>query len=401
VIVQRTLAAKNLLNAKLGCVLAGYLKVLPMLLILMPGMAARILFPDQVGCSEPKVCTDFCKKEGGCSDFAYPTLLIQLLPMGLRGVMLAVALSALVSSLTSVFNSASSIFTMDFWRFIRKQSGDMELMIVGRVFIVVLAIFSVAWIPIVQRGGELFTYIQNVTAFIAPPVCAVYVLALFWPRINEAGAFWALIFGFILGMARFVLDLIFEGPSCNSGLTDERPFIVKIAVPLHFGIFLFVFSLIVAVIFSYATPPIPKKFLHRITFWTRFDEDNREDISHFSRTVNPCGCIRKDIVEPEPQVDIAIVNEKGALEPVQLPPPAFDNKDELGNEPKPELPIWKKIIFFVCGIENLDNKQGTQATEPVSKLLELIRETPTQKLIGFANLLVIASIALGLYIYFF
>ena len=74
VIVQRTLAAKNLLNAKLGCVLAGYLKVLPMLLILMPGMAARILFPDQIGCSEPEVCKRFCNKEGGCSDFAYTNL---------------------------------------------------------------------------------------------------------------------------------------------------------------------------------------------------------------------------------------------------------------------------------------------------------------------------------------
>lgn len=75
------------------------------------------------------------------------------------------------------------------------------------IFIVVLAAVSVAWIPIVQRGGELFNYIQNVTAFIAPPVCAVYVLALFWPRINEAGAFWALIVGFIIGIVRFVCNV--------------------------------------------------------------------------------------------------------------------------------------------------------------------------------------------------
>ena len=98
-------------------------------------------------------------------------------------------------------------------------------------------------------------------------------------------------------------------------------------------------------------------------------------------------------------MDIAIVNEKGALEPMPQPPPAFVS--ESGNKPKPKLPLWKTIIFFVCGIENLDNEQGTQSAEPVSRLLELIRETPTQKLIGFTNLLVIASIALGLYIYFF
>ena len=213
--------------------------------------------------------------------------------------------------------------------------------------------------------------------------------------------------------------------------------------------------------------------LHRITFWSRFDEDKRDDISQFSRTVNACGCSRKGLVAPDPEpvpepgvaivsdeyatasgatIDMAIVNEKGALEPLPPPPPTYEaslkqaenatasgaaidmaivnEKGALEPLPppqptyeaslkqaenaeqspsgaeaageRPKLPLWKTIVFFVCGIENMDdNKNTSQEAEPVPVLLALIRETPTQKLIGFTNMFVIALIALGLYIFFF
>ena len=175
--------------------------------------------------------------------------------------------------------------------------------------------------------------------------------------------------------------------------------------------------------------------LHRITFWSRFDEDKRDDISQFSRTVNACGCSRKGLVAPDPEpvpepgvaivsdeyatasgaaIDMAIVNEKGALEPLPPPPPTYEaslkqaenaEQSPSGAEAageRPKLPLWKTIVFFVCGIENMDdNKNTSQEAEPVPVLLALIRETPTQKLIGFTNMFVIALIALGLYIFFF
>ena len=131
-IVQRALAAKNLSHAKIGCVLAGYLKIFPMILIVMPGMISRILFPDVVGCSDPKICKLICGKEKGCSDIAYPTLVLKLMPTSLKGLMLSVMLSALVSSITNTFNSASTIFTMDIWRRIHKNAPEFELLIVGR-----------------------------------------------------------------------------------------------------------------------------------------------------------------------------------------------------------------------------------------------------------------------------
>ena len=130
--MQRALAAKNLSHAKLGCILAGYFKMFPMFIMVIPGMAARILFPDEVACSNPKICKSLCGKEQGCYDIAYPTLVLKLLPSALKGLLMSVMLSALVSSLTSIFNSASTIFTMDIWRKFKNKSTEIELMIVGR-----------------------------------------------------------------------------------------------------------------------------------------------------------------------------------------------------------------------------------------------------------------------------
>jgi uncharacterized sodium:solute symporter family permease YidK len=106
---------------------------------------------------------------------------------GLRGLMLAVMMAALMSSLTSVFNSASTIFTIDIWTRFRGRASDTELLIVGRMFIVVLLVVSIAWIPIIlsYKESQLFHYIQAVSNFLCPPITAVFLIALFWPRMNE------------------------------------------------------------------------------------------------------------------------------------------------------------------------------------------------------------------------
>lgn len=116
VIVQRSLAAKNLSHAKGGSLMAAYLKVLPLFMMVMPGMVSRVLFPDQVACADPDICQKVCGNPSGCSDIAYPKLVLEILPTGLRGLMIAVMVAALMSSLTSIFNSASTIFTMEIGR---------------------------------------------------------------------------------------------------------------------------------------------------------------------------------------------------------------------------------------------------------------------------------------------
>ncbi|KAG9465496.1 hypothetical protein GDO78_018179 [Eleutherodactylus coqui] len=187
VIVQRCLAARSLTHVKLGCVLCGYLKILPMFLMVMPGMISRVLYPDEVACVVPSECRKICGAEIGCSNIAYPKLVVELMPSGLRGLMLAVMLAALMSSLASIFNSSGTLFTMDIWRKVRPQAAERELLLVGRVWTVCLVAFSIAWIPVVQaaQGGQLFDYIQSVASFLAPPIAAVFFLALFVKRVNE------------------------------------------------------------------------------------------------------------------------------------------------------------------------------------------------------------------------
>uniref|UniRef100_A0A8C5IJ25 Sodium/myo-inositol cotransporter 2 n=1 Tax=Junco hyemalis TaxID=40217 RepID=A0A8C5IJ25_JUNHY len=132
VIVQRSLAAKNLSHAKGGSLMTSYLKILPLFMMVMPGMISRVLFPDLVACADPEICQKICGNPSGCSDIAYPKLVLELLPVGLRGLMMSVMIAALMSSLTSIFNSSSTIFTMDLWKHLRPRCSEWELMVVGR-----------------------------------------------------------------------------------------------------------------------------------------------------------------------------------------------------------------------------------------------------------------------------
>ncbi|KAM8812552.1 sodium/mannose cotransporter SLC5A10 isoform 2-T2 [Rhynchonycteris naso] len=242
VIVQRSLSARDLNHAKGGSILASYLKMLPMALMIMPGMISRALFPDDVGCVVPSECLRACGAEIGCSNIAYPKLVMELMPVGLRGLMIAVMMAALMSSLTSIFNSSSAIFTMDIWRRVRPRAGERELLLVGRLVIVVLIGVSVAWIPILQgsNSGQLFIYMQSVTSSLAPPVTAVFVLGIFWRRANEQGAFWGLMAGLAVGATRLVLEFLYPAPPC--GDVDTRPAILSGIHYLHFAVALFVFS---------------------------------------------------------------------------------------------------------------------------------------------------------------
>uniref|UniRef100_A0A672UJD9 Sodium/mannose cotransporter SLC5A10 n=1 Tax=Strigops habroptila TaxID=2489341 RepID=A0A672UJD9_STRHB len=257
VIVQRSLSAKSLSHAKAGSILASYLKMLPLFIIIMPGMISRILYPDTVACVDPEECTRICGAAVGCSNIAYPKLVIELMPSGLRGLMIAVMMAALMSSLTSIFNSSSTLFTMDIWKKLRPGAGERELLLVGRVVTVVLVALSVVWIPILQSssGGQLYVYIQAVTSYLAPPVTAVFVLAVFWPRANEQGAFWGLMVGLALGLARMGLELGYPTPRC--GVPDQRPWLLADIHYLHFAVLLSTITGAVVVGGSLMTSPSP------------------------------------------------------------------------------------------------------------------------------------------------
>ncbi|XP_048028973.1 sodium/glucose cotransporter 1-like isoform X1 [Megalobrama amblycephala] len=278
VIVQRCLSAKNLSHVKAGCILCGYLKLLPMFLMVFPGMISRVLYTDEIACVDPEECNDYCGTSVGCSNIAYPKLVVDLMPNGLRGLMLSVMLASLMSSLTSIFNSASTLFTMDIYTKIRPKAKEKELMIAGRVFMLFLIGVSIAWIPIVQtaQSGQLFDYMQSVTSYLAPPIAAVFTLAIFCKRVNEPGAFYGLCIGLLVGLARMIPEFAYGTGSCVN--PSNCPTIICGVHYLYFAIILFSLSCVLILVISFMTKPIDDKHLYRLCWSLRNSTEERIDL---------------------------------------------------------------------------------------------------------------------------
>nr|XP_060627440.1 sodium/glucose cotransporter 1-like isoform X1 [Anolis sagrei ordinatus] len=278
VIVQRCLSAKNMSHVKGGCILCGYLKLLPMFLMVMPGMISRILYTDEVACIDPKKCWEVCEAEVGCSNVAYPLMVVRLMPNGLRGLMLSVMLASLMSSLTSIFNSASTLFTMDIYTKIRTKAKEKELMIVGRVFIVFLIILSILWVPVIQKAqnGQLLDYIQSITSYLGPPITAVFLLAILCKRVNEMGAFCGLILGLLIGLSRMITEFIYGTGSCAH--PSHCPDIICKVHYHYFAIILFTISIATILTASFLTKPIDDIHLYRLCWSLRNRTEERIDL---------------------------------------------------------------------------------------------------------------------------
>uniref|UniRef100_A0A8C2GG26 Sodium/glucose cotransporter 1 n=1 Tax=Cyprinus carpio TaxID=7962 RepID=A0A8C2GG26_CYPCA len=286
VIVQRCLSAKSLSHVKAGCILCGYLKLLPMFLMVFPGMISRVLYPDEIACVDPKECDYYCGASVGCSNIAYPKLVVDLMPNGLRGLMLSVMLASLMSSLTSIFNSASTLFTMDIYTKIRSNAKEKELMIAGRVFMLFLIGVSIAWIPIVQsaQSGQLFDYIQSITSYLAPPIAAVFTLAIFCKRVNEPGAFYGMCIGLLVGLARMITEFAYGTGSCVS--PSNCPTIICGVHYLYFALILYSLSCILILCISLMTKPIDDKHLYRLCWSLRNSTEERIDLEKDDWTEN-------------------------------------------------------------------------------------------------------------------
>ncbi|XP_007490518.2 solute carrier family 5 member 4-like isoform X3 [Monodelphis domestica] len=279
VMVQRCLSGKSLSHVKAGCILCGCLKLLPLFLMVMPGMISRILYPDEVACVVPSECEKHCGISVGCSNIAYPKLVMELMPDGLRGLMLSAMLASLMSSLTSIFNSASTLFTIDIYTKIRKQASERELLIAGRVFIIVLIALSIAWIPVVQAGqnGELVQYVGSISTYIGSPISAVFLLAIFCKRVNEQGAFWGLVFGFAVGLTRMIAEFAYGTGTCMS--TTQCPSIICGWHYSYFAIVLFTLTVLVILGISLMTKPIPDVHLYRLCWTLRNSQEERIDLN--------------------------------------------------------------------------------------------------------------------------
>jgi len=387
--VQKALSAKSLSDAQGATIFTGWIKIAPMFLIVIPGMISRVLYPDTVGCVDPEICMAFCGNPTSCSNTAYPRLVLGIMPEGLRGIMIAVMLAALMSDLTSIFNSASTLFTIDIYRKIRKHSSTRELLLVGRLFILVLVGVSIAWIPLIQQmmGGQLYLYIQSIAAYLSPPIAVVYCMAILWPRTNEQGAFWGLMFGLIVGMARMICQFSYREPLC---MEDAQPIPIFLAIHyMYFAAVLFFSTGLVTIIVSLFTPPTEAYRLARTTFATRFDETVREDEE-------------KDFLGTE-LMDIKKETKNGHGEVCTNGDGDHDEGTDIMVESGIQKGLCQRLFSWaVLGEEQVEgnSKKHHQELEDHIEELTHLTQTHKQKAILYTNLIIITGVAVWFYIYF-
>jgi SSS family solute:Na+ symporter len=249
-IVQRVLAAKNLDNARRGTIFAGFLKLLPLFIFVIPGIIAYTL------AQRGELLLDN-------PDQALPALIASLLPAGFRGLVVAGLLAALMSSLSSVFNSCSTLITWDIYKKLRPDASQKRLVIVGQVSTAVLVGFGLLWIPMMSLiSGQLYQYLQSVQAYISPPIAAVFLLGVFWRRVNSQGAIASLATGFVLGMGRLVAEI-------NKDSLGGVLYWYSNINFLHFAILLFVICAATLTVVSLMTHEPAASRVAGITFQTR------------------------------------------------------------------------------------------------------------------------------------
>ena len=198
---------------------------------------------------------------------AYPTLVLNLLPTGLVGLVMAALLAAVMGAMSSVFNSASTLVTLDFYKKIRPEASESQLVNFGRITTGVMVLLGLLWVPFIHLiSSQLYIYLQSVQAYISPPIAACFVLGILWPRLNGQGAITSLLTGFMMGAGRFILEI---ADRASGGRFDSSAirWIVDMNF-LHYAIFMFVVCSLVLVGVSLATPAPDRRKLAGLTFAT-------------------------------------------------------------------------------------------------------------------------------------
>jgi solute:Na+ symporter, SSS family len=257
VIVQRVLAAKDEGHAKAGTIFAGFLKILPVFVLVLPGLIAYALYPQMFTKNADGLVTN--------GDIAYPMLIINLLPHGLIGVMIAALLAALMGGMASVFNSASTLVTLDFYKKARPDATELQLVTFGRMATGIMVGLGLLWVPFIKLlSSQLYVYLQSVQAYISPPIAVCFIFGILWPRLNGRGAISSLLVGFAMGTIRFVLEVMDKGRHFDS--TAIR-WLVDMNF-LHYAILMFVVCAGVLIGVSLMTPAPERKKLAGLTFAT-------------------------------------------------------------------------------------------------------------------------------------
>ena len=272
-IVQRALAARSLRDARRGAIWGGFLKLWPVFIFLIPGIIGYALHQKGLIAIPPSPDTPGQLK----GDAVFAVMVQALLPVGVRGLIVAGLLSALMSSLASLYNSCATLFTMDIYNKVRPGASDARQVTVGRIATVIVVICGMVWIPIMKTmSGKtgLYDYLQNVQAFLAPPITAVFLLGLFFRRINARGALAGLVAGFVLGMAKLTVQTL-----AKSDLLGTSGILYDIGMynGYYYSGWLFLFSIVLVVVVSLLSPPPPAAQIVGLTYGSTTPEQRAQN----------------------------------------------------------------------------------------------------------------------------
>jgi len=273
-IVQRTLSAHGIEIGRRGAIFGAYLKILPIFIFLIPGIIAFGL--------KEKGIIDYEK-----SDQVFPTMVQYLLPAGLKGLVAGGLMAALMSSLASVFNSSSTLFTVDIFKKMYPDSTEKHLVKIGKYATAVVVVLGMLWIPVMQKigGGVLYQYLQSVQSYIAPPITTVFLLGIFWKRVNAQGAIATLFFGLFMATLRIIAELVYMDSDTGSLVEGSSGFLATYASInfAHMAVFMFLACVVVCSVVSLMTKAPDYEKIQGLAFGTLTPEQKEENKGSYSK----------------------------------------------------------------------------------------------------------------------
>jgi solute:Na+ symporter, SSS family len=292
-IVQRTFMAPNETEARRGTIFGSFLKLTPVFIFIFPGMIALALAKSGKVPELASMVDAAGNPINAVAQGAYPMLVRDLLPVGLRGAVVAGLLAALMTSLAAAYNACSTLFTMDFWIKFRPQASQHELVWVGRLATAVMVLIGLAWIPVIQGARGLYDYLQGVQGYLAPPIFVVFFFGVFNKRLNAKGCLWALMIGFALGAFRLAVDtpvtLKMQGYE-NGYAEGSLLWIVNHIYFQYYSLLITIASIVTMFAVSYATAPPSEAQLVGLTYETVTEEHKRETRASWNHwdVINTC-----------------------------------------------------------------------------------------------------------------
>jgi solute:Na+ symporter, SSS family len=285
-IVQRTLGAPNEREARRGAIFAAFLKLLPVFIFIIPGMICFALAKSGKLAELGYLIGPDGQALRDESQAAFPLMVAYVLPVGVRGIVVAGLLAALMSSLSGVFNASSTLFTMDLYRKLRPHASQHQLVWMGRIATTMMVLIGLMWIPVIQGAKGLYHYLQSVQGYLAPPIFVVFFLGVFMKRLNGKGCLAALVVGFLLGVFRLMVDtpvtLGLEG--YKAGYTEGSfLWIINNIYFQYFSLLIFLVCVVVMVVVSYVTEPPEQARLRGLTFATVSAQDQAQSRASWDR----------------------------------------------------------------------------------------------------------------------